>query len=243
MTVDVALRTTLCADERRFTLDVALRSDHRRIVLFGPSGAGKSLTLRAMAGLIVPEAGHVRVDGRTLFDAGTRVNLPPRQRGLAYVFQDYALFPHLTVAQNIGFGLRGGWLNPSRRGRDARVEHWLAAFELAGVADSYPARISGGQRQRVALARALATEPKGLLLDEPFAALDPALRGRMRDELLAMQARLDLQLVVITHDPADVTALEGDTFELCEGRVVGRSRPSSRSWDHGAFPGQRPMAE
>jgi molybdate transport system ATP-binding protein len=225
VTVDIALRTTLHADEHRFVLDVALRSDHRRVVLFGPSGAGKSLTLRAMAGLIVPEAGYVRIHGRTLFDAGGGVNLPARRRGLGYVFQDYALFPHLTVAQNIGFGLRHGWRNPSRRRHDPRVERWLAAFELTAVAESYPARISGGQRQRVALARALANEPRGLLLDEPFAALDPALRGRLRERLLDVQARLDLQLVVITHDPADVAALDGDTFELREGRVVGRSRP------------------
>lgn len=225
MTVDIALRTTLQDDDRRFVLDVTLRSDHRRIVLFGPSGAGKSLTLRAMAGLLVPQAGHVRVDGQTLFDAGSGVNLPSRRRGLGYVFQDYALFPHLTVAQNIGFGLRQGWRNPSRHRRDPRVERWLAAFELDAVADGYPARLSGGQRQRVALARALATEPRGLLLDEPFAALDPALRGRLRDQLLGVQARLGLQLVVITHDPADVAALDGDTFELREGRVVGRPPP------------------
>ena len=218
--VDVSIRKTLRADDRAFDLDVAFASDHRRIVLFGHSGAGKSLTLRAMAGLLAPDAGHVRVDGRTLFDATARVDLPARDRGVAYVFQDYALFPHLTVAQNIGFGLGRGWLNPRRRARDERVSRWLETFELVAVADSYPSRISGGQRQRVALARALVAEPRLVLLDEPFSALDPALRGRMRAELRALQSRLDLQMLVITHDPADVAALDGHTIELRDGKVL-----------------------
>jgi len=220
MSVDVAIRKDLRADDRHFRLDVAFATDHRRIVLFGPSGAGKSLTLRAMAGLLSPDAGHVRVDGRTLFDRDAGIDLRARARDVAYVFQDYALFPHLTVAQNIAFGLHRGWLNPRRGHRDARVRHWIDTFELAGVAGSVASRISGGQRQRVALARALVAEPRLVLLDEPFAALDPALRGRMRAELLALQARLDLQLLVITHDPADVDALDGHTIELREGRVA-----------------------
>ncbi|MDQ0009159.1 molybdate transport system ATP-binding protein [Luteibacter jiangsuensis] len=220
MSVDIAIRKTLRADDRHFELDVAFASAHRRIVIFGPSGAGKSLTLRAMAGLLTPDEGHVRVDGRTLLDTRMGVDLPPRDRGVAYVFQDYALFPHLTVAQNIGFGLARGWLNPRRRFHDDRVRRWLDIFELAAVADSYPVRISGGQRQRVALARALAAEPRLVLLDEPFAALDPALRGRMRGELMALQARLDPPLLVITHDPADVEALDGHTIEVRDGRVV-----------------------
>jgi molybdate transport system ATP-binding protein len=220
MSVDVSIRKALRDDERHFDLDITFASDARRIVLFGPSGAGKSLTLRAMAGLLVPDAGHVRVDGHTLYDSAGGIVLPPRDRSVAYVFQDYALFPHLTVAQNIAFPLARGWLNPPKRGRDPRVARLLELFELGGMADSYPARISGGQRQRVALARALVAEPRLVLLDEPFAALDPALRGRMRMELLALQQRLDMPLLVITHDPADVDALQGHTIELRDGRVV-----------------------
>jgi molybdate transport system ATP-binding protein len=220
MSVDIAIRKTFQGDHRHFELDVAFASNQRRIVLFGPSGAGKSLTLRAVAGLLSPDSGHVRVDGRVLYDAAAGVDLPAREREVAYVFQDYALFPHLTVAQNIGFGLHTGWLNPRRRVGDPRVSRWIDSFELGGVADSYPARISGGQRQRVALARALVAEPRIIVLDEPFTALDPALRGRMRSELMALQARLDLQLLVITHDPADVEALDGHTFEIRDGRVA-----------------------
>ena len=220
MSVDVSIRKVLRSGDRHFELDVTFASSHRRIVLFGHSGAGKSQTLRAMAGLLTPDAGHVRVDGATLFDASAGVNLPPRERGVGYVFQDYALFPHLTVAQNIGFALERGWLTPRRRARGARVRRWIDMFELGPVAESHPSRISGGQRQRVALARALVAEPRLVLLDEPFAALDPALRARMRSELCALQARLDLQMLVITHDPADVEALDGHTIELRDGRVV-----------------------
>jgi len=220
MSVDVDIRLALGEAGKRFELDVAFTSSHRRIVLYGPSGAGKSVTLRAIAGLLKPDGGHVRVDGRTLFDTG--VDVPPRDRGVAYVFQDYALFPHLTVAQNVGFAIARGWINPRRHARNDRVAHWLDLFELGAVADHYPAQVSGGQRQRTALARALIAEPRIVLLDEPFSALDPALRGRMRDELRALQARLDLQLMVITHDPADVEALDGHTIGIRDGRVERR---------------------
>lgn len=220
MSVDLDIRLALGDEGKRFELDVAFTSSHRRIVLYGPSGAGKSVTLRAIAGLLKPDAGHVRVDGRTLFDTG--IDVPPRDRGVAYVFQDYALFPHLTVAQNVGFAIARGWINPRRHARNDRVAHWLDLFELGAVADHYPAQVSGGQRQRTALARALIAEPRIVLLDEPFSALDPALRGRMRDELRGLQARLDLQLMVITHDPADVEALDGHTIEIRDGRVERR---------------------
>ncbi|UPG85892.1 ATP-binding cassette domain-containing protein [Luteibacter aegosomatis] len=220
MSVDVDIRLALGDAGKRFDLDVAFTSSHRRIVLYGPSGAGKSVTLRAIAGLLKPDAGHVRVDGRALFDTG--VDVPPSDRGVAYVFQDYALFPHLTVAQNVGFAIARGWINPRRHARNDRVAHWLDLFELDAVADHYPAQVSGGQRQRTALARALIAEPRIVLLDEPFSALDPALRGRMREELRALQARLDLQLMVITHDPADVEALDGHTIGIRDGRVESR---------------------
>jgi molybdate transport system ATP-binding protein len=227
MSVDISIRKQLASGERRFDLDIAFASDSRRIVLFGPSGSGKSLTLRTIAGLLRPDVGRIVLDGRCLFDSATGIDLAPQQRKVAYLFQDYALFPHLTVAQNVAFGLRRGWLNPSKRSVPDAARHWIGAFELEQVASSYPSEISGGQRQRVALARALTCEPGIVLLDEPFAALDPALRDRMREELSTWQARLDLQLLVITHDPADVQALGEHIVEIRDGRIHGDSRAAT----------------
>lgn len=228
MRLDVAIRRVMADPQRPFALDLAFRSDSPRVVLFGPSGAGKSLTLRAIAGLIRPDAGHIGVRGRTLFDDFRDVDVPARARRIGYVFQDYALFPHLTVAQNVAFGLTAGLRQPSRRKMPEAAQRWLDAFELDGLANRYPSQISGGQQQRVALARALAPQPDLLLLDEPFAALDPPLRGRLRDALVALQARLDVQMLVITHDPADVEVLGQHVLEIRDGRL---HRDSARETD------------
>ncbi|MGM3276923.1 sulfate/molybdate ABC transporter ATP-binding protein [Ralstonia sp. 24A2] len=221
--VDLVVQKTLTSAARVFSLDIAVRSASRRVVLYGPSGAGKSLTMRAIAGLMTPDRGRIVLNGRTLFNHADGVNLSTQERRVGYLFQDYALFNYLTVAQNIGFGLKRGWFNPPRRlhgQHDARVQQWIETFELETVAANYPTQISGGQRQRVALARALIAEPSMLLLDEPFAALDPALRTRMRSELSALQRRLDVPMLMITHDPADVEIFGDHVFELRDGRVV-----------------------
>lgn len=222
MSVELQIRKQLRAADRVFDLDIAFGSDSQRIVLYGPSGSGKSLTLKAIAGLMTPDAGHIRLNGRTLFDAGQGIDLRVQERNVAYLFQDYALFPHLTVAQNIGFGLARGCLNLRRPAEHPAVARWLQAFELQAIAHSHPAQISGGQRQRVALARALVAEPDILLLDEPFSALDLSLRERMRDELAQLQTRLQVPMLLITHDPADVDALGQTVFELRDGRILGR---------------------
>jgi molybdate transport system ATP-binding protein len=230
MTLDIRIRKTVHAPERSFELDVTLRSDAGSMVLFGPSGAGKSLTLQAIAGLITPDAGRIEFNGRVLFDADAGICLPPQQRRVIYLFQDYALFPHLTVAQNIAFALRRGCLPLRRPGEHPQVRHWLRAFRIENTAASYPAQLSGGQRQRVALARALAAQPDLLLLDEPFAALDQSLRQHMRDELLQLQQRLALPMLTITHDPADVAVLGDIVFHMRDGKVIDtpheRQRPA-----------------
>ncbi|WP_295641537.1 ATP-binding cassette domain-containing protein [uncultured Methylibium sp.] len=218
---DVDLQRRFEHAKRRFDLRLSFASDVPRLVIYGPSGAGKSQTLKCIAGLTRPDAGHVRLNGQALFDAAARVDVPARDRQLAYVFQDYALFPHLTVVQNIAFGLHRGWRNASREVRDEAVERWLTAFELTPVARHYPEQLSGGQRQRTALARALVAEPRALLLDEPFAALDPALRARLRDELADLQARLAIPLLLITHDPEDVRRFGDAVLELRDGRLAG----------------------
>lgn len=218
--IDVAIRKTLQAGPRRFELDLAFRSSAERLVILGPSGSGKSLLLQAIAGLVRPDAGHVRLAGRTLFDAAAGIDLPTRQRRLGFVFQDYALFPHLDVRQNIGFGRSRGAFNPSRRSRDPRVEDWLRRLDLQALAHQFPDQISGGQRQRVAVARALVGEPEVLLLDEPFAALDPGLRRELRNELDALQRRLGIPMLLITHDPEDAAALGDEVLTLDDGRLA-----------------------
>ncbi|HRO58856.1 MAG TPA: ATP-binding cassette domain-containing protein [Burkholderiaceae bacterium] len=218
---DIDLRKRLQHAGRRFELEVRFASDARRLVLFGPSGAGKTQTLRMIAGLGTPDAGHVRVAGRTLLDRAAGVDVPARKRGMAYLFQDYALFPHLTVVQNIAFGVQRGWLNAGREPRHEAVDRWLRSFELTAVARQYPEQLSGGQRQRTALARALVAQPQALLLDEPLAALDPALRARLRDELADLQVELDIPLLIITHDEADVHRFGDEAFEMAAGRISG----------------------
>jgi molybdate transport system ATP-binding protein len=217
---DVELHRVLVHDHTRFVLDAAFASDAPRLVLYGPSGAGKTQTLKMIAGIARPDSGRVAVAGRTLYDSAAGLCLSPQERRLAYVFQDYALFPHLTVRQNIASGLRRGWLNPTRSFSDAAVERWIAAFHLESIAGHYPHQLSGGQRQRTALARALVINPTALLLDEPFAALDKALRQRLRQELKELQEQLRIPLLLITHDDEDLRLLANDVVHLQGGRVV-----------------------
>ncbi|MDE1950647.1 MAG: ATP-binding cassette domain-containing protein, partial [Burkholderiales bacterium] len=217
---DIAVERRLQHGDSRFDLEVAFASDVRRLALFGPSGAGKTKTIEIMAGIVRAERGHVRVAGRTLYDSAAAVDLSPQQRRLGYLFQDYALFPHLTLRQNIGFARRSGWRNPLRRERDAAVERRIESLHLEAVADHYPHQVSGGQRQRCALARALMSDPAALLLDEPFAALDQALRRRLREELAELQHGLAIPVLLITHDEDDLRALADQIVELKGGRVA-----------------------
>lgn len=220
MWLDLQVHRPMQAASPQFVLDVALQCRQRQVVLFGPSGAGKSLTLKAVAGLLRPWHGHVRLQGQVLFDSAAGVNLPPQQRRLGYVFQDYALFPHLSVRQNVAFGLHRGWLNPRRAVRNDAVERWLQAFRIDHVADLLPSQVSGGQRQRTALARALVTQPQALLLDEPFAALDHDLRQHLRQELEAVLDETGISLLLISHDPRDVEVFGQQVARVVDGRIV-----------------------
>jgi len=220
MQIEVDIHKTLRSGDREFSLRASFASDSQRVVIYGQSGAGKSQLLKAVAGLMTPDSGRIVVAGRSLFDSGAGVDVAAQQRQVAYLFQDYALFPHLNVRQNIAFGLQRGWRNPLSRVDGEAVRYWLDAFELQQVAHQFPHQLSGGQRQRVALARALAPHPTALLLDEPFAALDPALRVRMRAELDALQRRLAIPMILITHDPEDVQAFGDHVLRMENGSIA-----------------------
>lgn len=199
-----------------FQLDAAFTLGKELAVLFGPSGAGKSLTLQSIAGTIVPDAGRICIDGETMYDSAAGLMLPPQARRIGYVPQHYALFPHLSAADNIGFGLT----NLTRPERVHRVAEMLDLFALHGLAHRRPRELSGGQQQRVALARALAIQPRLLLLDEPFAALDAPLRGALRQELIEVQARWQITVLLVTHDLDDAFALGHQVIVYDRGRVI-----------------------
>lgn len=184
-------------------------------VLFGPSGCGKTTTLRCLAGLERPDEGRITCGGATWFDAGRRVFLPPQRRDVGYLFQDYALFPHLSAARNVGYGLSGLPAADRRR----RVGELLDRFGLAGLGDRYPHQLSGGEQQRVALARALARRPRLLLLDEPLSALDDPTRDRLRPELRRLLVGAGVPAVVVTHDRREAMTLADHLVVLDGGQV------------------------
>jgi molybdate transport system ATP-binding protein len=209
-----------------FDLDVAWSAGSGVAVLFGPSGAGKTLTLQCLAGLLRPAAGRIVVDGRVFFDGQAGVNLSAQERRVGYVFQGYALFPHLTVADNVGFGLR----DRPRAERARRVTRVVEQLGLGGLERRYPRELSGGQRQRVALGRALAIEPALLLLDEPLSALDAPLRRALRDELREVLSDVGTAAVVVTHDFTEAYRL-GDRIVVYDaGRVVQSAPRAELLW-------------
>jgi molybdate transport system ATP-binding protein len=164
----MGLSVKLLKKVKGFTLDVEWEIGNEVAVLFGSSGVGKSMTLQLIAGLMDPDAGFIRSNGNIFFDKPSGINISPQQRSLGYVFQDRILFPHMTVRENVAYGLK----RKSKEERDTRVSDMIRLFRLGGLENKPPSEISGGQKQRVALARALIERPKALLLDEPFTALD-----------------------------------------------------------------------
>lgn len=226
-----------------FTLDVRLRVNPpqcRILVLFGPSGSGKSMTLNAISGVLCPDEGHIKVGDTLFFDSATGVNLPPRLRRVGHVFQDFALFPHLTVEENIAFGLSGSITSRVSGEQRHRIDRLLEFFEIMHLARQRPGSISGGQRQRVALARALAINPKLLLLDEPFSALDPLLRQRMRREFSDLLNKINLPVILITHDPEDVLSFADQLAIFNSGRI-SRMLPAKEI--HARYTGEAGMRD
>jgi iron(III) transport system ATP-binding protein len=221
------------ADAPRLELEhVTCRFDGREVVsdvgftvrageilcLLGPSGCGKSTTLRVIAGIERQSAGAIRADGVVLSDAAT--HLPPEARGVGLIFQDFALFPHLTVGQNVAFGLKGP--KPEVR---ARVAELLERVDLAGYADATPHMLSGGEQQRVALARALAPRPRIMLMDEPFSGLDNRLRDGIRDETLQVLKEEGTAVVLVTHEPEEAMRMADQIALMRDGKVVQKGAP------------------
>ncbi len=187
------------------------------LALLGPSGCGKTTTLRLIAGFEAPDTGTVEVGGRTV--AGPNLRVPPEKRQVGMVFQDYALFPHLTVAQNVAYGLPGG------KGRDGRVEEVLLLAHLDGLGTRMPHELSGGQQQRVALARALAPGPEVVLLDEPFSNLDAALRTRVRAEMRDILTDAGATAIFVTHDQEEALSLADEVAVMLDGTVAQKAAP------------------
>ncbi|MDE3163673.1 MAG: molybdate ABC transporter permease subunit [Acidobacteriota bacterium] len=209
-----------------FTLNIHLRAARGAVGLLGASGAGKSMTLRLIAGVASPASGRIALNGTVLYDSEARINLSPAQRRIGIVFQDYALFPHMTVAENIAFGLHR--LPPAER--DRRVQHQLARMTIAHLAHRYPGEISGGERQRTAIARSMAIEPAALLLDEPFTALDPHLRRQLEGQLREALATYNGAVLFVTHDMEEAFRFCTDLLVLDRGQVIA-SGPRQQLFD------------
>jgi molybdate transport system ATP-binding protein len=218
----MALSLQLHKKVEGFTLEVEWAIQEDLAVLFGFSGAGKSMTLQMIAGLMKPDQGTIRLNERLLFDSRAGIDVRPQDRSIGYVFQDLALFPHMTVRGNIMYGANG----LEKKERREKTEEMIESFHLEGLPEKKPAEISGGQRQRVALARALIRRPKLLLLDEPFSALDHPLRLEMHQYLTGAARRYKIPVIMVTHDLNEASKLGDKIIIYSEGRVTQAGAPA-----------------
>lgn len=207
--------------KNHFPIDVNWSAGDEIVALFGPSGAGKSLTLQALAGFVLPDEGCIKVNGKTVFDSAKKINIPPQKRKTGYLFQNYALFPHLTVRQNILFSCQEGM----HEAADEAFSYYIKIFQLWNLLDHYPSQLSGGQKQRVALARALMSQPELLLLDEPFAALDMIMRKKLRNEIKELQKYLKIPMVLVTHDIDEAMMMADKLVIYDQGSVMQGGEP------------------
>lgn len=199
-----------------FKLDTSLECGKETLVMLGPSGAGKSMTMSSIVGLTRPDAGEITLDGRTLFDSKRGVYVPAHERGIGYMVQSYALFPHMDTANNITYGI-SKWDANKKAGR---LTEMMELFSLGGLERRRPSELSGGEAQRVALARALAPNPRLLLLDEPLSALDPELSGELRRDLKRIQRELKLSVIFVTHNHEDAYTLADRVTVVDAGRIL-----------------------
>ena len=204
-----------------FTLDVQLEADNQILILLGPSGSGKTTILHLLAGLFKPDEGFIKINDRILYSSGEKINNPPQSRNVGYLFQNYALFPHMTVRQNVFYGLKSKGCRQDGSALDPL--ELLDSFGVGHLIDRYPSQLSGGEKQRVALARALVVQPNLLLLDEPFSALDRNTRISLRQELKKLHQQWQIPFVLVSHDEEDARFL-GDVIVTLEN---GQARENS----------------
>ncbi|MFZ5652073.1 MAG: ATP-binding cassette domain-containing protein [Bacillota bacterium] len=207
-----------------FTLEARFRAGKEIMVLWGPSGAGKTTVLQCLAGLQAPSSGFIKLNGRVLYSSGSKTDVPTRLRNVGYLFQDYALFPHMTVRGNVLYGIKCG--RQSDWGTTKGLTELLNSFGVGHLTDRYPRQLSGGEKQRVALARALAARPQLLLLDEPFSALDRKTKISLRNELKRIHQNWKTPFILVTHDEEDARFL-GDKIILLESGKAGEFSASA----------------
>ena len=219
-------RVSLQLGDTRVLQDVSFsHTDPAYIALVGPSGSGKSTLLRCIAGLLTPDQGTIRLAGEALFDRSRALDVPPEQRHIGMVFQSYAVWPHMTVRDNVGYPLKMRKLGQAER--ENRVRAALDAVSMGALSERSPATLSGGQQQRVALARVLASEPKALLLDEPLANLDPHLRAELSDEFRRVFRERQLPVIHVTHDREEALSLATSVVVLNHGRIEQAGSPET----------------
>ncbi len=199
-----------------FTLDVSFSVGNGFTVLTGASGAGKTTILRLIAGISTPESGSIRLNSQTFFDSVQKINLPIQKRRVGFVFQDYALFPHLTAEKNIAFGVKSDGV----QSKTDKAREMLALFRIEHIRNRLPREMSGGEQQRVALARALASDPQIVLLDEPLSAVDVETRSRLLDEIENAQRRADIPFIYVTHNEAEAERLGQHRLKIENGKVI-----------------------
>ena len=229
MSLHVDIRKQLGA----FTLDVCLTAENGITSLLGASGCGKSMTLKCIAGIEKPDEGRIELDGRVLFDSERGINLPPQQRRVGYLFQNYALFPNMTVARNILCGLNR---EKDRAIKERRLRDMLRMMQLEGLEERKPAQLSGGQQQRVALARILVSDPQILLLDEPFSALDAHLRDSLKVELRDLLERFGREVLMVTHDRSEAYNMSREIAVMDAGRILTCKPTKELFADPGSVP-------
>ena len=215
----MAVSADICKELDSFRLDIHFRSSARRIGILGASGCGKSMTLKSIAGIAVPDEGKIEAGGRTFFDSSARINLKPQKRNAGYLFQNYALFPTMTVEKNIAAGLRG-----NRTETAQRVKEMVEKFQLRGLEKRLPSELSGGQQQRTALARIMAYEPDIILLDEPFSALDMYLKDQLQRELAEMLEDYEGTVILVSHNRDEVYRFSEELLVIDQGKIAVRGK-------------------